>query len=405
MNLSKEDIQIGLDQSCLVDFDKNALMDEACSRTGLDDFGDDGYIEPLTLLASDLVNAQFTDIGRRLKTQEIIIWLENRLKLQECFRCHPEIENINVESPIFITGMPRSGTSILFELMSLQARLRSPSQINAQYPWASIKCVAEKSNKTAEEQLLQHERLILASSVIRPELKVKHETGPDIPAECVYFTAPSFRSALCPGGGQTPGLMEWFATADKAPEYDFHKKWLQLLEWRSPGKRWLLKGPAHLGHMAHVFNTYPDAVIVQTHRDPLKVIPSLASLANTIHDVYYDAEFNIDEFFQGYAVALEVGLMGMMAARDNNSDYNKNTIDVLYGKFMENPVDALAGVYRQIGIDLSNEDNIAAVTYLDKKPKNKFGKHTYRDIPDESKPSLRENFKPYMEKYGVVGEG
>jgi hypothetical protein len=390
---------LGLDTSAETAMDGRALLEQARQRTGLGDFGSDDFLEPFELLVDELKAAPFSALGRRLKTQEIIVWLENRLRLTEARRLHPAIDGVAVEAPIFITGLPRTGTSIVFELMSLSGALRSPTQLEAAFPWDRVPGLP--GVRAGERG--QHERLILASSRLAPELRAKHETGPEVPAECVYFTAPSFRSALASGGALTPRYNAWLAAADRRPEYDFHRRWLQLLTWcdarsaATPGCRWLLKGPAHLATLAALEQGYPDALIIQTHRDPCAVIPSLASLAGTLQSVYFEAPFAGEAFAAGYAERIIEQLGTVLEARSNAVP--GRYVDLRYSDFMAAPVAALGEVFASLDISLDDDERERMRDYLVHKPSDKFGRHSYPPLAGALQQRVRRALRDYMKAF------
>ncbi|MFP6638934.1 MAG: sulfotransferase, partial [Myxococcota bacterium] len=227
----------------LIPLDVQSLLDAACNATGLNDFGSSDFSEPLEVLVHSLeTEADLTPMGRMLARGDLSNLLENRLQVVEAHRAHPEIGKQLIEKPVFIVGLPRSGTSILHELLAQDPRLRAPLSWEAHSPWPAPG--AEPEGETA--RIERAESVFTFWNELVPEYRTMHEMGARIPCECIWLTAHSFRSEEFLGRNQVPSYGGWLATADLAPAYAIHRKILELLQWKKPTPRWLLKAPSHM---------------------------------------------------------------------------------------------------------------------------------------------------------------
>ena len=268
-----------------IGLDADELLDEARRNTGLDDFGGEGFLEPYRIFVEACDReAQLHTVGRILTRSDLLNWLENRLRLAAERKQEPEIATQEIAAPLFITGLPRTGTSILHELLACDPAVRVPRHWEVRYP-----CPApESAHGTTDPRIERSERELRLWNEVVPDYDTMHELGARIPVECIQITAHAFVSDELLGRAQVPRYAAWYASADKEPGYRFHRRFLQHLQSRSPG-RWVLKAPSHLACLDVLFGVYPDARIVWTHRDPLKVVPSVASILYATARIRSDA--------------------------------------------------------------------------------------------------------------------
>jgi hypothetical protein len=255
--------------------DADALLAEASARSGLTDFGDDDFREPYHLFVRALdTEAQLHTLGRLIARSDVANWLENRLQLTDWRKRRPEIAREAVAAPIFITGLPRTGTSILHELLAQDPAHRVPLHWEVRHPCPP----PEREDTESDPRVARAERQVQLWNHIVPEYPAMHELGAKLPVECIQLTAHSFRSEELMGRHQVPSYAAWYAGCDLAPAYRFHRALLQHLQHRHRRERWVLKAPSHLPALRTLFGVYPDARVVVTHRDPLKIVPSVASI-------------------------------------------------------------------------------------------------------------------------------
>jgi len=388
------------DLPAVVPLDEPSLVDHACRAAGLDDFGDDLWREPFGVLVKALEEeAQLTLMGRLMARNDIILFLSTRLKVVDLLKRHPEILDEEITAPMVIFGLPRSGTSILFELLSQDPEVGVPLMWEALQPCPPPQAATYASDPRIE----QADKLFTQWSRVVPEFATMHEMRGDIPAECDLLMAGTFISAHIAALHQIPSYSAWCAQADFLPVYEYHKKILQILQWKNPRKRWLLKNPEHQVHLETLLAVYPDARIVQTHRDPLKCMASTTSLMGSLYYMRSDQPFNAEMFehiIMGEATAAR--LERVMEQREQGVVPQGSIADSRYQDLMEDPVACIEKTYAHFGMQLSNVARQAMLDYQASKPRGKFGAHKYQ--LNEGRAKERALFRRYQDSYGVPDE-
>ena len=383
--------------SAVVPLDEPSLLDHARRSTGLDDFGGDEWLEPFRVLIAALESeAQLTLMGRLMARNDIVLWLSTRLRVTDLLRRHPEILDQAVPSPMFIVGLPRSGTSILFELLAQDPDVGVPRMWEALQPCPP----PESSSYATDPRIDVADKLFTQWSRVAPEFATMHEMRGDIPAECGLLMAGSFISDHIASLHQTPSYSAWTAGADFLPVYRYHKQILQILQWKNPRTRWLLKAPEHQVHLDTLLAVYPDARIVQTHRDPLKCMASTTSLMGTLYAMRSDQPFQAEMFediIMGEATAAR--LERVIDQRDDGTVPASNITDSRYQDLMDDPIGCIESIYRHFGMALSETAKDNMLNYLAGKPQGKFGKHEYQ--VSNSRKKERRLFARYQARYGV----
>lgn len=385
-----------------IELDADQLIAEAKARTGLDDFGSDDFWEPFRIFVDALrEEAKLHTVGRLLARDDLMNSLQIRLELTEARKQNPAITQENVDRPIFITGLPRTGTSITHELFAADPRHRAPQHWEVRSPCPPPKT----STYTTDPRIELADRQIRLWCDIVPEYDTMHELGGTIPVEDVQLMAHSFVSDEWMGRHVVPSYAAWYNACDRVPGFEFHKQMLQNLQWQCPGDRWVLKSPSHMSQLDALLAVYPDARIVFTHRDPLRVLPSVVSI------LYSTAFVRSDEVDVGAMAGWFTGetckmlLDGMTALRDSGRLPPEQCFDIRYADLMKDPTGTLAGAYAHFEIDYPEESRAAQKHYIENKPKGKHGTHKYDfadtglDLDEE-----RERFHDYYARYEVPNE-
>jgi hypothetical protein len=389
-----------LNLPAVVPLDEASLLSQVCRTTGLDDFGDDGWREPFAVLVKALEEeAQLTLMGRLMARNDIILWLSTRLRVTDTLKRHPEILEEEIVAPMFIVGLPRSGTSILFELLAQDPDVGVPLMWEALQPCPP----PETASYHSDPRIQVADRLFTQWGRVAPEFNSMHEMRGDIPAECGLLIAATFISDHNASLHQTPSYSAWCAQADFLPVYEYHRTILKILQWKNPRKRWLLKAPEHQVHLDTLLQVYPDARIVQTHRDPIKCMASTTSLMGTLYYMRSDQAFNAEMFeniIMGEATANR--LEHVIEQREQGVVPAANIADSRYQDLMDDPIGCMGSIYGHFGMTLGEEARGRMMEYLASKPKGKFGKHDYR--VDEARSKERALFRRYQELYDVPDE-
>jgi hypothetical protein len=378
----------------LIPIDAKELVRRAIESTGgLDDFGDfdgDWRARFDSLLAELDRTANLNAVGRLMTRQELLRGLRTRLLLTHARRQSPAIANEPVEAPMVVTGPPRSGTTILFELLALDPNARAP------LAWEVIHPLPFDGAREAalRRTLAECEQEFWAD--VQPEFAAIHELRADLPVECVTLTLPSFA-----GGHWTmvADVPDW--EADYGAMMAYHRALLQTLQHGGPPKTWIVKTPLYLVLVDLLFATYPDAWLIHTHRDPLKTEPSSASTLATVRWERCDEVGMPDP-----DAALLLNMMILMANRRATGDLPERIVDSHFQDLMADHVGAIEKLYDQMGRPFLGEHADAIRRYVADKPQGKFGKHKYS--PEEwgfTAAKLREKAKPYTDHYDVALEG
>jgi hypothetical protein len=259
-----------------VDLDQESLLEEAMRNTGLSDFGDDSFREGLSVLLASLEEeARLNEFGRLFAHKEILRHLENRLKVTADWKRYPEMAEVEIVQPIFVVSLPRSGSTILHELLAQDPDNRTIATWECNLPSPP----PETATFDSDPRIAQWEVEIARTHGSEvPDFAAMHPMGARLPEECLTVMALEFRSQVFAYQFNVPSYEAWLEGQDLLPVYAAHRRRLQGMQWRCPRKRWVLKAVGHLWGLKEIFEIYPDARVVQTHRDPLKVIASLTSL-------------------------------------------------------------------------------------------------------------------------------
>jgi hypothetical protein len=376
------------------------VVGAAVAETGLDDLGDPACVEGLTVLLDCVAReADLNDIGRMILRTWVHERLVNRLGVVEWVQTHPEVREERVEHPIVVVGMLRTGSTLLCELLACDPANRPLMK------WEGLNALPppETAAFTTDPRVAAEVEKQEGIYSMVPELKAVHWEPGDGPTECVALLTQSFRAQDWHGLFRIPSYVEWFHACDMQPAYDYHRLSLQLLQSHAPG-RWTLKAPGHLLALDALVTTYPDARVVALHRDPMKTVPSSASLSVTSRP---DSLSNAD--FDGYFGPLWVDVLGTMVDRlvehrDRHGD--DGFVDVHYRDFVGDPIGTVDKIYAHFGETLTDEAAAAMRGHLASHPQGKHGAHAYTldDFGLEERP-VRDRFAAYVERFGIEEEG
>ncbi len=319
--------------------------------------------------------------------------LYNRLKLEQELANNPSIEQLPIRQPIFIIGMPRTGTTILHALLQKDPINRAPLAWECLLPYP----VSTPSNYTNNPQLHTIQKEFSQLFQLVPDLQQKHHLTADSPQECIGINNLDFNSFQTAAQVYIPSYMKWFHDeADKLETMRFHKRFLQYLQSGGvPSKRWLLKSPVHLLRLRELFAVYPDACIIMTHRHPNKVVPSAASLVSSVRSLYSDAE-NPERTGQEHAALWSTYFDRFLEAR-RALNKEKQIIDLRFEDFVQDHLAVVQRIYDHFGWELSAEAKASMQQFLANNPKDKHGAHRYT-LTDFglTEQQIEQQFAPYI---------
>ena len=386
----------------LISLGRDELMETARRTTGLSDFGPDDFIEPLDILLESLDRESgLTLLGRILVRGELLNLLQNRLRISDLMKREPAVLDQKIERPLFVIGLPRTGTTILHELLASDPRLRAPLSWEARFPCPPISGERTKPDPRIEAA----DRILKLQNQIVPSFPSIHEVGARLPCECIDLTAHSFRSEDFLARQQTPSYAAWLASADLGPAYHYHRLLLQVLQWGQKSSRWVLKAPSHMIAISFLLDEYPDACIVHTHRDPLQSMASAESLLIALLSMR-GSEVDMEFIKQGFAgEGLLSRLDAVIEARERRPEKAAQFHDVRFSDLMESPVETLRGIYEHFSMEFGAQDEGRIRSYLASKPRGKHGRHAYRvEDLDIDVARERDRFRAYQARYGVPSE-
>ena len=371
------------------------LLRSAERRAGSSALGAWPIEEPFErLLASYCAEARLTTLGRITVRELLVSLLENLLRLERQRATNPAIERAAIADPVFIIGLPRTGTTHLHGLISQDPANRAPSTWEVMYPAAEGSAPAEIAPVRARTQ----SRLDWANR-LAPEFMRIHPIAPDLPQECIAIHAQVFMGIQFHTTHNVPSFQDWFERSPQDLAYDFHRRLLQHLQANRPGARWVLKAPGHLFSLGALLRRYPNARIVQTHRDPLRVMASMASHATVLRRAFSD---NADpreiaaDWTERWARALD----DFLAVRERANP--ALFLDVAYESIERAPLETIERVYDFLGWPLTETGRGAIERFLAANPKDKHGVHRYTlEQYGLDAAELTRRFAAYCERFDI----
>ncbi len=374
-------------------------MQIARRQTGLSEFGDMSFLGPLTrLLDACSTESTLSLVGRSATKWDIIRFLSNLLRVEDEAARDPNISATPINHPVFITGLPRSGTSFLHRLMLTDPANRAPAV------WETIS--PSPAAGTRKQRIARVARQLKAFEWLAPDFRSLHPLTATSPQECSEITAHVFRSLRFDTNYHIPSYRDWM-DADvlrHLPAYRFHKRFLQFLQHQDQGQRqWVLKCPEHLFALQAIRTVYPDARLVFVHRDPVKVLLSQARLTEVLRRPFTR---RLDPRTLGPNESRRWldGTRRMMAVGDD-ANFPDPVCHVHHMDLISDPLSTVEGVYRHFGMAFTAETASTIQTFVTAKPKGGYGEHSYHfedhglDEQDE-----RAKFRPYMVRFGVTAE-
>ncbi len=375
------------------------LIDAACSRTGLDDFGVDTWREGLEVLVrSTNDDAALSEMGEGVVAEQLIGNLINRLEVEDWYRRHPEIDDQEITRPLFGLSLPRTGSTALSFLLALDPARRSMRTWEAGKPCPP----PETATEHTDPRIAATQAGIEMQEQLFPDFVGMLPASATGPQECILTMAFDFRSMVFEGMARIPTYSAWLFDCDMEPAYRYHKRVLKLLQWRCPPTRWWLKTPSHMHAITALDRVYPDARFVMTHRDIASVIPSVAAVMAALGGMLTDAP---DPVYLGRhnTELWETALHRTMAFRDAGGE--GRFFDIAFADVQKDPIAAVRRLYAWLGDDFSPEAETRMAQWWDANSRERHGSHAYR--PEEyglDLDELRRRFRFYTERFDVPAD-
>ena len=350
--------------------------------------GEDDYTEPLKILIdSTNKNNKFNLFGAIAFKNQLKDRLKVRNKIHKLTKDHSLPEPAD---PIFVTGLPRSGTTFLFNLLSLDHNHRSPLYWEIMNPIPLAKTQQQKKWRQNKINI----QLKFARTII-PKLRAMHHIRGETPEECMLIATMNIRSIVYLCMADVPEYAEYLKNCCFESTFLWHKKFLQVLEMTEVPKRWLLKDPSHIGHIPEILSAYPNAKFINIHRDPVESIGSFCSLVKNVR-LGFTKSVNKERIGEMVVDFWKDKLYkGMTNKESLHSDQLAN---ISYPEFIENPVITLKEAYLKIGLDMDIKTENRMKEYLVTQKNLKKQKHAYTlqefGLTSEI---VQEHFKEYIQ--------
>lgn len=374
------------------------LLEAARRASGLDDFGEPSFLEPLRVLLRSLEReAGLSPFGRLGVRRLLIQLLCSRLRVEGLIRRHPEIESERIERPLVVAGLPRTGTTHLLNLLACDCGLRTLPY------WESLEPVPPEGEAgDSAPRIARCERSLAFMDRVMPLFRAMHEFTPEGPHEEIQLLALQFSTQLFEASYAVPSYAEWYRETDQTPAYRYLARVLKALQWLRRGERWALKSPQHLENLGPLLATFPDATLLQTHRDPVRIVASLATM------IAYGRRMSrreVDPHAIGRHWAGRLEDMLRASVRDRALIPEAQVRDVPFHAFMKDEFATLERVFAFAERPMDEATAASARRFLAQNPRGKHGAIRYRleDLGLDAG-ALRERFRFYQERFDVPWE-
>jgi hypothetical protein len=389
-----------------VTLDAGEILAEAKASVGLDDFGPLDFLGRLELLCDEWGSDEgLNNLGRLSLRNKLLLFARNRLLIRDLLVRHPEIHEVEIQAPVVVAGLPRSGTTHLLNLMAADSRFRALPL------WESYEPVPMPGESPLENGVdPRYQRCADQWAVMQqmtPLLAAMHPMHPDHIHEELELMGPDFASYNFEWLCMCPRWRDHYYASDQTPHYEYMKTVLKILTWQDGDDgtrtRWVLKCPQHLEQLPVLHKVFPDATIAITHRDPVSVIQSAATM------IAYGARMSRHRIdLKGIVAYWTERVLHLLeaCARDRDMLPAAQSIDVPFHEFMADDLAMVRKIYDKAGLPMTRQAAVELQDFIDNHPRGKHGRVIYdlqQDFgvdPDE----LRQRFRFYFDAFPVQAE-
>ena len=377
------------------------LLSAAAGQTGLDDFGDEGFRERLTVLCSALrTEAGLSPAGVTSAWSQLVQLLKNRLLVEDLLKRHPEIHDVRIDRPIVIAGLPRTGTTHLHNLMSVDPALRSLPY------WESLEPVLADHERPPPGQpdprVARTEHALGVLNTALPYFCRMHEMTAGHVHEEIQLLALDVSTMLFETMAPMPTWRDFYKATDQTPTYRYLESVLRVLQWQRGGVRWVLKSPQHLEQFRPLISVFPDATVVVTHRDPVSITASFATMVSYSSRLSH-ARVDPQQIGRYWADRVEDMLRACVDHREVLPP--ERSLDVRFDEFMSDDVAMVESIYALAGQPMTRGGRAAMDAFMAAHPRGRHGGVIY-DLADFGldRDERREALQFYVERFGVREE-
>lgn len=338
--------------------DEASLLEAAIERARYDHFGDEGFrVHLRALLGFMEQEGRLNEVGRATQRERLVGLLANRLSCQFWFDRHPEIDDERLDDPIVIVGLPRTGTTMLHRTIASESRVFGLLWWESRCPGPLPGWSPERAPTELDPRIANAKNEVRQMLEANPELAAVHPFEAESPDEEIMLLEHTFMSGNPPAFMNLPSYFTWLETHDNSPAYGYMKKLLQFLQWQKKQRgesadRWVLKTPHHLMHLDLVFEHFPEATVIQTHRDTVETIPSFASMNYEIRLMASD-EVDAEETGRQWFERMARAMAHCLAVRDRMPA--DRFIDIGYRDAIADPIAQVRRIYDRVGMELTPE--------------------------------------------------
>lgn len=373
----------------------DGLHEAATAQTGLTDFGEQDYRERMSLLLQAFEEIpHFTAFGRTYAFSLMLTFLKGRLRVIDHLKRHPEIFDIDIAAPMIIAGLPRTGTTHLHSMLAADPALRALPYWEAQEP---LPPPGEEG--TIEPRRRRTGEALNISNTLMPYFQLMHEMTTDHIHEDIGLMVQDFASGFFTTLTHLPRWSDYLRDHDQTPGYQFLRMMLQVLAHQDGGvpRRWVLKSPQHLEQFVPIMNVFPDATMIITHRDPVDVSVSMATMMT------YTMRMSVDVVDVQTVASYWIGRIDEMLSaclRDHDKLPAERTIDVRFDEFMADDLAMVQRVWDVAGYSPDARSRRAVADYLAGHTRGRLGSVDYRPADlGLDREELRARFSPYVERF------
>ena len=377
----------------LCELGEASLLEGARRATGLEDWGGEHFLEPLRVMLDDVESSDLTSLAR-ISTRDIgIQCLATRLRLTEYFKQHPHVNEHAIKRPVFILGFPRTGTTVLQNLLSLDPDRRALPFWEILNPVP----VNDDHEKDKAARIRSANAKLRVAYWVLPEMAEVHEIRAETLEECWPLLAAGFTVMAWDMGSGWRSYGKWLLGHDMTASYREYKQCLQVMAQRDPGSDFVLKCPDHLWFVDSLLKVFPDACIVWTHRDPYDSIGSYCSMMSLNWRLMY-GRFDPKEVGAHIQERFLNGIERALAVRERVGD--SNFYDVDFVQLCQDPESVIDGITSHF--DLPHIEHSAIRDYLGKKRQDARGKHKYdAERYGLDRAEVYEKYKGYIERFNI----
>lgn len=375
------------------------LHELVVQQLGHDDFGYDDYLPGLKVLLLSLdYDPRLTEQGRQLAWGEIYSALFARAHAIHAMKSTPGFADHTITRPVVITGLPRTGTTALHKLLAVDPQFQglqawligTPMPRPARDTWESN----PRFQKTVDQLSRRYSMM--------PDRRAAHLMVAEEVDECCLVLRQGFVANVwsCAWTATTYDL--WLQTQTELPCYQYWQQVLQLIGSNEPHKRWLLKNPGHIANLDLLFAVFPDAKVIQTHRDPAQAIPSLCAMLIRSHDVLEQGRRDLRARILGIRET-EKWAKAIGDAEAIRQTHRDQILDVIHRDFHDNPLATVQRIYRFIGADLTTDVETAMMKRIQEDPERQHGIHRYHTADfGLTEAEIRERFGDYVQRFDLT---